>query len=486
MAIPSQTISILDPGLGLVGPSEAIPMVVGVTTGGTVGTIYTFSSKNDLRDTLEGGPAVETAARILTVAGGPVRVLKTAASVAGTNGSVTTTRVGSSTGTVAPSGTPNDSYEVQVGISATGGLGAGEFQYSLDDGRTFSAALTIPAGGVFVIPGTGLTLTFTDGAGPVFFEVGDLFEFDSVASHYNATDLDAAQTVLLGTQLSFDFVVYAGRAADGTTAATLAAVIAADMLELENQFRYVRAITDAGDDSEANWLTAFASFSDTRVSVGADTVDRETGIAFTGWGIPRRPVVDEQAARAAASLISTDLARVASGSLPGVVAIAHDEFLNETLDAAGFTTTRTWPNRTGFYLTNGRIMAPAGSDFQLWQFGRVMDVACATTAETQQLFSSISVRTNPPNVPNDGDKGTIDERDAVRLETRVEAALAVVLTEPKSAEGTPGHVSAFAYTIDRSNNVVQGQTIISEVAVQPLGYAKFITTQIGFTPALAA
>ncbi len=488
MTIPGQSITILDPGLGLVGPAVSIPVVVGVASDGPTGVLQSFSSKNDLKAALGQGPMVETAAHILGVAGGPVLALRTAASVIGTNGSVTKTPVagGTGTGTITVAGEPNDSYEVHVGISKTGTVATGEFQYSLDDGRTFSAPITIPSGADFLIPETNVTLTFVPGAGPVFFEAGDLNEFDSIAPHYNAADIDAAQTVLLASLLNFDFVVYAGRAVDAPAAAVLAAVIAADMLELENSFNYVRAMVDAGTDTEVNWLSSFAAFADVRVGVCASSVDVESGKAFTGWGVPNRPVLDVAAARAAGSLISTDLARFITGALPGVVAIEHNEFLSETLDAAGFTTTRTWPTTSGFYLTNGRLMAPAGSDFQFWQFGRVMDVACTTTQKAQQAFANISVRANPKDVPNEGNVGTIDERDAQRLETKVESALSASLLQPKSAEGTPGHVSAFEYTIDRTNNVVSTTSVLTEVAIQPLGYAKFITTQLGFTPALAA
>jgi hypothetical protein len=484
MTIPGQEITVLDPGLGLVGPATSIPIVVGVASAGPFNTIESFSSKNDLRDARGQGPGVETAAHILTVAGGPVLFCRISPSTAGTNGSVTKTPIGSSTGTITVAGVPNDSYEFVGRIKVTGDLGVAEFDYSLDDGRTFSQQIVVPLSGTFVVPDTGLTLTFVQGAGPVFFEAGDLHDFDSLASFYTVSDLDAAQTAILATPLAFNFVVYAGRPPDAATAVMLAAAIASDMLELENQFGYKAAIIDSGDDSEANWLTSFASFSDVRVNVCAGTSDRTSDKPIQGWGVPERPIVDDCAARAAASLISTDLGRFNDGALPGVVAISHDEFLTETLDAAGFTTTRTYPNTSGFYLTTGRIMAPAGSDFQLWQFRRVMDQACQTTVFAQQSFVNIGVRTNPPNVPNQGNVGTIDGRDATRLETGVESQLAAVLTEPLNAEGVPGHVSAFEYTISRTNNVVQSQQFQTEVAIQPLGYGKLITTQLGFTPAL--
>jgi hypothetical protein len=170
--------------------------------------------------------------------------------------------------------------------------------------------------------------------------------------------------------------------------------------------------------------------------------------------------------------MSTDASRVASGGLQGVTAISHDEYQTETLDVNRITTTRTWPGRAGFYITNPRLKSVAGSDFLYIQHGRVIDAACRRTYLSQQNFIGISVRTNTD--------GTIDERDAVRLETRVEEALRADLTQPANAEGTPGHVSAVNYSIDRTNNVQTTFTILSEVGVRPLGYVKFITTTVGF------
>ena len=38
----------------------------------------------------------------------------------------------------------------------------GSFAYSIDGGNTFGEDITIPLGGTYVVPGTGLTLSFED------------------------------------------------------------------------------------------------------------------------------------------------------------------------------------------------------------------------------------------------------------------------------------------------------------------------------------
>lgn len=90
---------------------------------------------------------------------------------------------GTGTGTVAVSGTPNGNYSVVARITTSGGLGAGQFQVSLDGGSNYASPLELPSGGTYALPfldgltPTGLTLTFA-GA----FISSDTYAFTSYAS----------------------------------------------------------------------------------------------------------------------------------------------------------------------------------------------------------------------------------------------------------------------------------------------------------------
>jgi hypothetical protein len=470
--IPQQQFTIVDPGLGITEPATSTPLCLGTCASGVVSTLYSFSTQSDAVDTLGQGPLTETVCQCLSQAGGPVLAMPVTGSVAGAAGAVTNVPVGAGTGTVTVAGTPLDAYEVIVECTATGTVGTGQFRYSLDDGNTYSSSYVIPSGTTFVIPGTGLTITFVVGAGPVFWQTGDVSWFDCTAPQFAAADLTAAITAIRATTATFDFLVLSGTYATAAAAVTVFGALETGMDNLEGDYRFIRAMMDAGTGTAAAAATAWSAVSHNRISVGFGTCDISTAKPLAGWGAPSRPIVDAMAATAAKSLISTDLGRVASGSLTGVTAISHDEYLSETLDAERLTTTRTWIGRPGFYFTNVRIKSDPGSDYLYWQFGRVMDVASATTYLAQQLFISIGVRTNSD--------GTIDERDAQRLETRVMEPLRNQLTQPSNAEGTQGHVSELAYAIDRTNNLQTSQTLLSEVSVRPLGYPKFINTTLGF------
>lgn len=471
MPIPGQSLTVRDPGLGIVPESVSAPLYMGCCSGGTVNTLYSFSNKADAIDTLEEGPLVEDVCHALDVDGGPVLAMRLTGSTAGTNGTVTKVGVSTSTGTITVAGAPHDSYETIVEIMATGALGVARFRYSLDDGRTYSEVLTVPSGGTYAVPRTNMTLTFVPGGGPVIFEAGDTHSFDSVAPLYSTSNLADGFTALLATSTEFAFVVLSGEHATGSAAATMFAAFDTHLTSLATQFRYCRGIMDAGTDTAANVITAMAAVADQRICVCYGDADMPSSKAFAGWGTPKRPSLTVVAGRAHASLISTDLARFADGTV-NVVSISHDEFRNEVLDQHKITTLRTWQGAPGFYITNARLKSPAGSDFVYWQHGRVMDVACDTTVKAQQPFVSTAVRTTGT--------GAIDPRDAVRIEETVKNSLRARLISPNNAEGTPGHVSRFDYRIDRVNDVLRTFELRSKVAIQPLGYAKTLVTEIGY------
>lgn len=473
MTIPGQTFTIPENGLGLSAPAVTTPLVLGTGSAGTLSTLYTITSKNQCVATFGQGPISEAICHILDEAGGPVLGMRLTGSVAGAAGAVTAHATG--TGTITVAGASYDDYEVIVEIVTAGTLATAEFKYSLDDGRTYSEVILVPAGpGTYAIPSTNLTLTFVPGAGPSFFALGDWHEFNCTAPYYSTANLATAVTALgaVSATTQWAFVLLTGRPATGADGATMFAAVETHAATMATAKRFVRWIMDAGKGDVATTQTAFAAVSDARVCVTYGMCDVASGKPIAGWATPMLPLANSVASRAAASLISTDLARVASGSLLGVVAISHDEYALQSIDNYRLTTARTWPGRSGFYLTNGRLKSEAGSDFTYWQHGRVIDTACTTTNGFQAEFIGVGVRTNTD--------GTIDLRDKARFETKGTDQLSAVLTQPSNAEGTRGHCSAFSYTIDHTNDLAGTETLISEVSVRPLGYPKFITTTVGF------
>jgi hypothetical protein len=80
-------------------------------------------------------------------------------------------------------------------------------------------------------------------------------------------------------------------------------------------------------------------------------------------------------------------------------------------------------------------------------------------------------------VNSDG-TGTINEKDARRIETFIEDYI---------RNGLPSFtISSLTVTVDRTNNLLATQNLKSTCRAVPLGYAKTITGDLGFTSSALA
>lgn len=479
-AIPSVSQTIQDPGLGVVGAVSLTPVVVGYSSTGTANSYKQYTSINSLVSERGEGPAVEAAALLLNVTGGPVGFVTLSTSVASTIGTVTQT--GADT-LIVVSGTPTNDFDVKVEILTGGALGTATFRYSLDNytgaeeaERTYSGAITVPAGGAYVMANTGLTLTF---AGTQ--TAGNVQSFVAECPAFNTTDLNTGLDAVDATPLDWRFVVAITSLGNGdpTTGAGLAAALQAKLAGFATAGKY-RAGMIAACRDDADPLADFAAVVADRCLIDYGTARYVSAKPFVGFGFPQMVGTIAYAMRAAGSVISCDLKRVPGngvtngGPIPNVVKLFKDERTNASgVDDIKLSTLRTYAGKPGFFITQGRIKSADGSDFTIWPLRIIMDVACETTHDAQTLFIGRGVRTNSD--------GTIDERDALRLEAEVQSKLDSVLTSPRSAEGTAGHVSAVRYSIDRTNNINTTSTVISETAIRPLGYIDYITETLGFT-----
>ena len=472
---PGQNITVRNNGVGLVSTTAALPLVVGHTTGGTPNTLYQYTNPNALRDEQVSGPALEVALAAIASAGGCL-LLVTAASTAGVASAVDKAAAGSSTGTMAVSGVPALELDVRIEITTTGALGEARFRYTLD-GVTFGVVRVIPSGGTFEIPETGLTLTFTAGAGPVHFEEGDVHTFTTSAPHYTTTDLGGAWTALLAQIGSRRIrrVVFSGRNATASDGATMAGAIAGHMETLEAEHYYARALCDAGEEADpAAVIVAFGAFAHDRVALCYGDARMISRAPFEGYANVRQPILRAVAERAFAADLSENLGRKASGALTGVTQIFHDEGTDTAFSEADkIVTLRTFRGQPGFYITNGYLRSPAGSDFLYWDWGIVVDELCEGVVEGQDkwLLSKLRART-------DG-SGNLTDEDAKRVEDAVLSVLNIRLKQPDNIEGFKGHVSGHGYTVDRTNDFLASRTLISTANAVPLSPVESIQTTIG-------
>jgi len=463
--LPDVTESIQDGALGIIPEStDNIALVVGVCSQGTTNVIQSFGDKKSLVAALGSGPLVDAAALILDTAGGPVDCVRIAATTAGAAGAVTTAGTGTATMTVA--GAALDEYVVQIVITAAGANLAAltaAFKYTLDGGNNWSSPIAMPVGGVYAIPGTNITVTFADGT----FVVADTYSFNATQPLYAGSDLTTTMAAILADPREWNFLFAVGPPASESAAATLVGTLDTIMSSAETSFRFAFALVEIPKDTDANIIAALANTTSKRVMGCAGT---EMLVSTVNGLVRERSSAYVAAARIAAVPIHEDLGRVRTGPVLGVSSLVRDERATPGLDAARLTTLRTIVGQPGYYITNGRMLAPAGSDFTYVQNRRVMDKACKVARDGLMEYLNDSVRLNAD--------GTIQEIDARAIEAYVNAQLDAELV-------SAGHASSTAVLVDRTHNIASDSTMPVTVRILPLGYAKFITVDIGFTsPAL--
>lgn len=461
MALSEITLTVTDNALGIVPETiDGISVKIGISSLGTPNTIYSAGDIPTLKATLGVGPLVEAAAHLLAISGGPVYCIPATIVTPGAAGSVTHVGTGPAM-TVA--GAAYDAYQAVVTVIAGGTLGVATFKYSLGVSGS-SPTIVIPSGGTYAVPDSNLTLTFPAGT----YVAGDTYSFGTTAPMYDSTALNAALTVLLADSREWRFLHVVGLAASVATAAGLAAVVDTAMVAAAASYRYVRALIECPEDTDANLIAGFAAFASTRVAVVAGTEDLTSGLSGRTY---KRPAAWPVAARAAKAPVHEDLGRFASGVIPGVGKLYRDERATPGLDSQRFTTLRTFVGKPGSYITAGRTMASPGSDYQLLQNCFVIDKACRLTRSALLRYLNDSIRV-------DAITGFIVELDAVAIESDVASQLRAGLV-------SAGNASNVVVKVTRNNDILSTQTLQTTIRVVPFGYARFITAEVGlFNPSL--
>jgi hypothetical protein len=463
--LPSVAITKQDGSTGVVRPStEGILALIAPSQSGTANQ-PTACTRQDVAFSAFGyGRLVEGAAYHLSVARKPVVLIKAAASVAATLGTVA--HSGAGTSVVTATGTPNDDFDLVLKITLGGTIGTGpiSLQTSLDGGTTWSAVVSLGVANTYAVPNTGVTFNFA--AGTVL--TGQTESCKATAAKMNNTDLTNALEALRTYGGAWESILVMGLNATATEVATLDAWLA--LREGEGKYRtaMVNAVPrDSATQTEAQYATAmntaFGASSTIRVLVGGDQFE---AVSLVRGSRTKFPTALAVAARAMEVDISRDPAFVNDGPVDGAFIQDsrgnpqyHDEALYPTLDDLRLTSLRTFNGRSGAYITNALLLSPAGSDYVYLQHARVMNRALELT------FDSLTGRLSQ-GVRADASTGYIREEDAQDIEGLVNAQLRGQLVDTS-------RVSGAQFVLSRTDDLgAIPATLTGEVQVLPLKYVK--------------
>jgi hypothetical protein len=387
-----------------------------------------------------------------------------------TDGTIVLTGTGPAATFVTQVSSPLDVYSPLITITTAGALGVAQFNYSLDNGVSTSGQILVPSGAIFVIPNTGLVLTFAS-----TFGLADTFTFTTTTASFSNANVTTGLTTLLANAATWGWVHIVGMPTSSANSASLAAVVDAQMTVAQTAYRFVFGVVECPTAEGATTVNAaFASFASARTMVCAGTA--LVGSPLTGTQLHRSsawPVT----ARLGAVAISEEPSFVGRGKLTYVVGLTAgidwDENATPGLDSGRFCTLRSIPGLIGTYCTRGLMMAPPGSDYDRVSRRRVMDVACATTRAALLPYLNGTVRV-------DTTTGYIDERDAKVIETIATAKL-------KNAVVATGDASGCSVILSRTANILSTRTEPVTVRVIPLAILETFNVNIGFSnPVLTA
>lgn len=376
-------------------------------------------------------------------------------------------------------------------ISTAGVNGTAQFGLTRD-GAVVVAAQAVPTTPfTYAVPGTtSLVITFdndtwvlnetysfttaTSLAGD--FEVGDVHSFTTTAPHYSTSDL-AAAVAELRSQLGLRRVrrtIFTGQQASASAGATMFAAVATHLADLEGDHYFGRGLMDCGGSTADEFRSAYAAAADNRVGIvwrRARCIVRAT---FDGYSNAWQPGVRAVAERAFEADLSENLGRVASLNMSWVTEVDHDEGSNQIfVESDKVITFRTHQGQTGFFVTNGYLRSPVGSDFLYWDWGTVIDELCESITEGQQKWLLSKLRSL-----TDG-TGRIAKADAVRVKAAVKSLIDSRLKDPINIEGQKGHVSDVAYEIDLTNDFLATRTVKSTGAAVSLSPIETFVTEVG-------
>ena len=459
MRLPGVYLEIEDGGLGLFpATSEGAQAKVGVSSAGPVGEVVAMTDPARVVKVFGTGPLVNAILDSFAAGAGVIYAVRAASDIPGEIGAVT--KSGSGTGDLAAMGSPLDAYEVAVEILSSGGRNQATFRYTLDGGDNWSAAITVPADGTYSLPGTGITITFTEGdPAEQSFLAGDTYRFNTTAPGMSVSSLNAALDALLASSYLYEFIHVVGPSDNAVWAA-----LAIRAAEAEAGYRYIHFLAEARgpmtEETVDQWVAALqamrGSFASPRVSVCAgrlELVDRATGryVERNGAGI--------YAGRLGKIKTQESPGKVLDGPLPGVLGlrpVGIDPGHILALDAAGYITFMQYKGLNGIYVTNGRIMAEPTSDFRYVELRRVMDEAC--TLVYLAALRHVHAEASPAGLE----------------------ALEADLETPLQAMMGAGKIASGRVAIPRDQDILSGQTLRAIIRIQPIAIMREIEVAIGF------
>lgn len=297
-------------------------------------------------------------------------------------------KTGDGSGNMTVEGNPNNAFDVIVKFTAQGRFNTGIFTVSTDGGNTFSDEITVPVAGSYEIPGTGLTLKFTEGEdlqADSSFLANDTFTFDTTAPTMTNGDVLAALDKVKNFHETVEYIHIVGECD-----LSLWQAVSEKQIQLATNFHnpvfmLLEAKAPTAEDMEGGDLNEWA-----RTMAGHRQKIKNYNIQVcAAWG----PVVKMDGttqtmnlASIAAGLYSKakvheSIGKTRDGAGFGIskavlldlLPVELDDSIIEILDNGGYLTFRAYNGLNDFYVYHAKMLSPDRSDFQFAEDVRVLN-----------------------------------------------------------------------------------------------------------------
>jgi hypothetical protein len=400
----------------------------------------------------------------LSIAKTTVYAIALEGTIAGNRSAVTPGADNTGTGSITIAGSPRNEYDFVVDIVSEGALNSGVFRLTIDalPGKT----ITIPEDGVYVIPNTGITITFAAGV----YKEGDTFSFNTTAPQATNGEVLAAVDTILEAKKAIEWIAVAG-----ISTAALWAALATKAEGAAEIFQYLFFIAQARYKADGEtldqWVNALTgsdrgTVASTRLQVIAGYIEE----ADANGQVDVRSLIGTYCGKLAGLPVHQGPDAVRSGSITAATALKPDGINDghiEALKNAGYVTARQIIGLNGIYVTSGQIMSEAGSDYDLVERRRVMDKACRQVRTAQLIYLNDVVK-----VAGDGSPEGLE--------------MFVAQSEnPLNIMVNAGEISSGYVIIPEGQNILSTKTLRTKVRIVPLGKLSYIENEIAYSnPAL--
>ncbi|MDR0710364.1 MAG: DUF2586 domain-containing protein [Spirochaetaceae bacterium] len=466
MALPDVRNRIKDGAMGVLGAdATGIFAAIGVAAKPSNG-IITFSDPDQVDGLIGDGPLRDLLVSSLSIAKTTIYAVALEGTVPGTNTEVSPGEDNTGAGTVTVAGSPRNEYDITVEIQSEGALNGGVFRVTIDG--LPGKLITIPAGGTYPIPDTGITLTFVPNEGT--FKEGDTFTFSTTAPTATSGEVLQAVDAILEAKKAIEFI-----AVTGISAAPLWAALATKAEGAAEIFQYLFFVCQArykGDtETYDQWVNALTgsergTVASTRLQVIAGYIEE----ADSNGQVDTRGLIGTYCGKLAGLPVHQGPDAVRSGSITAATAIKPDGINDghiEALKNAGYVTARKIIGLNGIYVTSGQMMSEAGSDYDLVERRRVMDKACRQVRTAQLIYLNDVVKVGGDGSPEGLEMFVAQSENPLKIMENAE-------------EISSGYV-----VIPAGQNILSTKTLRTKVRIVPLGKLSYIENEIAYSnPAL--